>query len=72
MHYFETATGLKFVITTDPKAPSLQSFLSKLYSDIYVEYVTKNPYMKQGEVITCNLFISILEQAIKSHASYSS
>src|SRR5690349_14280670 len=49
LHYFETATGLKFVITTDPKVPSLQQYLSKLYSEIYVEYVTKNPLYKLGE-----------------------
>jgi len=72
LHYFETATGLKFVVTTDPKTPSLQQYLSKLYSDVYVEYVIKNPFCKLGEYINCTLFVSALEASIAGHPNFMS
>lgn len=72
MHYFESASGLKFVITTDPKVPSLQLFLAKLYSDVYVEYAIKNPFYKLGDYISCTSFVSALEASITGHTAFAS
>ncbi|KAJ3146858.1 Trafficking protein particle complex subunit 1 [Geranomyces michiganensis] len=47
LHYFETPTGLKFVMNTDPHADSMREALRTIYAQIYVEYVTKNPLMHQ-------------------------
>ncbi|EKX39292.1 trafficking protein particle complex subunit 1, partial [Guillardia theta CCMP2712] len=43
LHYYETPTGLRFILITDPPVPSLRECLRQIYSHIYVEYVTKNP-----------------------------
>ncbi|KAF9341731.1 TRAPP subunit bet5 [Linnemannia elongata] len=43
LHYYETLTGLKFVINSDPNVESLQQALRQIYTQIYVELVVKNP-----------------------------
>ncbi|KAF8932857.1 TRAPP subunit bet5 [Haplosporangium bisporale] len=43
LHYYETLTGLKFVLNSDPGVESLQSALRQIYTQIYVELVVKNP-----------------------------
>lgn len=66
LHYFETATGLKFVLCTDPKVQSLQNELRQIYSDYYVEYLSKNPLYQLGTPITCSLFLHSLDSYIKN------
>ncbi|RUS26301.1 hypothetical protein BC938DRAFT_470950 [Jimgerdemannia flammicorona] len=46
LHYYETPTGLKFVINTDPHTESLRPVLRQIYSQMYVEYVVRNPLMR--------------------------
>jgi len=65
LHYFETATGLKFVLCTDPKTQSLATELRQIYSDYYVEYLSKNPLYQLGTPITCSLFLHSLDSYIK-------
>ena len=48
-HYFETPTGLKFVMLTDTNVGSLNDSLWDIYSKLYVEYVVKNPLYRPGE-----------------------
>jgi hypothetical protein len=43
LHFFETLTGLKFVLNSDPGVESLQSALRQIYTQLYVEHVVKNP-----------------------------
>ncbi|KAJ1939976.1 TRAPP complex subunit bet5, partial [Linderina pennispora] len=43
MHYYESSTGVKFILNTDPHTASMQQVLEMIYRNIYVEYVTKNP-----------------------------
>ena len=66
LNYFETATGLKFVLNTDISVGSLAEEMWHIYSTIFVEYVTKNPLIKPGEKITSNLFTSKLDAYIES------
>ncbi|PVU94553.1 hypothetical protein BB561_002458 [Smittium simulii] len=42
-HYFESPSGLKIVLNSDPHASSLQFALEHIYTQIYVEFITKNP-----------------------------
>ena len=42
LHYYETPTGLKFVINTDPLVDSLRVVLRQIYTNFYVEFVVKN------------------------------
>ncbi|KAJ2810777.1 TRAPP complex subunit bet5 [Coemansia furcata] len=43
LHYYESPTGVKFILTTDIAAVSMQPVLEMIYRNIYVEYVVKNP-----------------------------
>ncbi|KAJ2055908.1 TRAPP complex subunit bet5 [Coemansia sp. S146] len=43
LHYYESPTGVKFILTTDIAAASMQPVLEMIYRNIYVEYVVKNP-----------------------------
>lgn len=70
LHYFETATGLKFVLNTDDSIGSLSDELWHLYSKIYVEYVVKNPLLGSGKEITSQLFTSTLDSYVQSLPFY--
>ncbi|KAF7722212.1 TRAPP subunit bet5 [Apophysomyces ossiformis] len=46
MHYYETPTGLKFVMNSDPNTKSLRAVLKEIYVQLYVEFVVKNGLMR--------------------------
>ncbi|ORZ18282.1 Sybindin-like protein [Lobosporangium transversale] len=48
LHYYETLTGLKFVLNSDPGVESLQQALRQIYTQLYVELVIKNPLANAG------------------------
>mmetsp|Transcript_21628 Transcript_21628/g.43790 ORF Transcript_21628/g.43790 Transcript_21628/m.43790 type:complete len:141 (-) Transcript_21628:172-594(-) len=64
LHYFETASGLRFVMQTDLAASDMRETLRYIYSQIYVECLTKNPLWRPGEPISCALFTNSLERYI--------
>lgn len=43
LHLFETISGYKFVILSDPGAESLRFFLRQIYVGPFLEYVVRNP-----------------------------
>ena len=43
MHMFETVSGYKFVMLSDPGADSLRSMLFQIYTGPFIEYVVRNP-----------------------------
>jgi len=43
LHYFETATSLKFVMLTDTSVGNMRTVLHQIWANLYVEYVVKNP-----------------------------
>ncbi|RMX53318.1 hypothetical protein pdam_00022149, partial [Pocillopora damicornis] len=57
LHFYETPTGLKFILNTDLNAGSIK--------DIYVEYVVKNPLCQLNEPIQSELFTSKLDSYIR-------
>ncbi|KAG4103570.1 putative trafficking protein particle complex subunit [Neocallimastix lanati (nom. inval.)] len=70
LHYYETASGLKFVVCTDHRTPNLQDMLHQVYRDIYVEYVIKNPlYHSDNDYINNELFKTKLHEFIKSQSN---
>uniref|UniRef100_V9LFB3 Trafficking protein particle complex subunit n=1 Tax=Callorhinchus milii TaxID=7868 RepID=V9LFB3_CALMI len=71
LHYYETATGVKIVITTDLGVGSIRDILSQIYSTIYVEYVVKNPLCGLNEPIQSELFRSKLDNYIRGLAFFS-
>ena len=64
LHYFETASGLRFVMTTDLAAADMREPLRNIYSHIYVETLVKNPLWCPGEPISCPLFTNSIERYI--------
>lgn len=68
LHYFETATGLRFVLTTsnDFKGVDVTHALSEIYNSVFVEYVVKNPLYTRGNVIKSDLFITKLDDYIRA------
>eukprot|EP00243_Klebsormidium_subtile_P002278 TRINITY_DN14470_c0_g1_i1.p1 TRINITY_DN14470_c0_g1~~TRINITY_DN14470_c0_g1_i1.p1 ORF type:complete len:155 (+),score=9.71 TRINITY_DN14470_c0_g1_i1:257-721(+) len=66
LSYFETAAGVKFVLVTDPRMGDLREALRNIYSNIYVEYVSKNPIYTPGQSFRCELFESTLDAYVKS------
>ncbi|EPZ32303.1 snare-like protein [Rozella allomycis CSF55] len=72
LHLFETASGLKFVLITDPYQENLQGMLKNIYESVYVEYHVKNPNqsaanLSKGSVITSELFKSQLNKLVVGH-----
>lgn len=43
VHLFETPSGLKFVLFSDPSVESLRFILKSIYQTAYIEFVVRNP-----------------------------
>ena len=69
MHYLETAAGLKFMLMTDPNLDNQQELLSRLYSQVYVEFVSKNSLYSGGR-IDSDLFRIHLQQFIRAQPNF--
>ncbi|KAI8097688.1 Sybindin-like family-domain-containing protein [Halteromyces radiatus] len=46
LHYYETPTGLKFVLNTDPATEGMRPVLKQIYVQLYVDFVVKNGLMR--------------------------
>jgi len=66
LHYLETASGLRFVMLTDPATSDMRDSLRYIYSQIYVECLVKNPLWRPGEPISCPLFTQSLERYVNT------
>lgn len=66
LHYFETASGLRFVITTDTLSTGVKELLQQLYAKVFVEYAVRNPLWTPGTQITSLLFKTKLDEFIKN------
>lgn len=72
MNFWESPSGVKFVLNTDFNSPNVRELLRTIYTTVYVEYVVKNPLCIPGEYITSELFAQRLDEVVKSSLSYSS
>ncbi|KAJ1920598.1 TRAPP complex subunit bet5 [Tieghemiomyces parasiticus] len=76
LHYFETASGLKLVMMSDPLAASLRDVLKQIYVHIFVEYVVKNallPYdPKLSLPISNDYFRAVLNNYVRGLSCYQS
>jgi len=70
LHYFETPTGLKFVLNTDINAQNVRDLLKEMYTQVYVEYIVKNPVVNLNEPITSELFKQKLDTFIKQSTPF--
>ena len=67
LNFYETPSRLRFVLLTDPSMDEIAPILHAFYSDVYVEYVSKNPLESNDpEYITNELFKVQVDKFIKS------
>lgn len=68
LHYLETPTGLRFVLTTssDTAQIDIVEKLREIYADIYVQYVVRNPLYIHGSPIISDVFTAKLDAYIQS------
>lgn len=69
IHCFQSITGVKFLVLTDPRVFNMDAFLKKVY-ELYSDFALKNPFYSLEMPIRCDLFdVNIqkhLEQTEKS------
>ena len=70
LHFFETLSNLKFLMTTDVNVGNLCDLLEKIFTSVYVEYVVKNPVVELGKPITSDLFKTKLDECIQTHQCF--
>ena len=62
---FQTRTGIKFVLSADRGAPSLDALLRMVY-ELYTDYVLKNPFSEPEQPIHAQLFTHHVTQLFES------
>ncbi|KAJ0060513.1 hypothetical protein NL108_014996 [Boleophthalmus pectinirostris] len=71
LHFYETSSGLKFVLNTDLSVSNARDTLQQIYSNLYVEHIVKNPLCAVGQTLDSELFCSKLDTFIKALPYYS-
>mmetsp|Transcript_43240 Transcript_43240/g.78686 ORF Transcript_43240/g.78686 Transcript_43240/m.78686 type:complete len:148 (-) Transcript_43240:59-502(-) len=72
-HYFETLTGYRFVLTTDPTVADQQDLLRSIYTDLFVEHVVRNPMYHLGEDVSkCTIFVVKLRNCLQTRPYFAS
>ena len=64
LHFFESLSGLKFVLNTDINLKGVRELLKEIYK-LYVEYAVRNPFFTPGSPINSDLFQAKLDDFIK-------
>ncbi|XP_069739144.1 LOW QUALITY PROTEIN: trafficking protein particle complex subunit 1 [Phaenicophaeus curvirostris] len=65
LHYYETPTGLRLALNTDPGVPSAREALQHIYSHLFVELVVKNPLCPPRQPVQSELFRSLLDTFVR-------
>jgi len=60
---FQTLTGVKFLVVSDPKQQNLEILLKRIY-ELYADFALKNPFYSLEMPIRCELFETNLQIAI--------
>jgi len=74
LHLYETISGYKFVMLSDPEADSLRTALHSIYVGPFLEYVVRNPLMSMDSKergIDNEYFRAATDRAVKSNPSFS-
>jgi len=72
LHFFETPSGLKFIMNTDLNVGNMKDVLQQIFSSIYVEYVVKNPLCELDQPVTSELFKVKMDEYIRSLPQFAS
>ncbi|KTW27363.1 hypothetical protein T552_02342 [Pneumocystis carinii B80] len=73
LHYYETASRIRFILITDPNCGNLLYVLQQIYISLYVEYVVKNPLGNMEcpkDDVNVELFERTLDQFIRSLSEF--
>jgi len=69
LHLYETISGYKFVILSDPEADSLRTALHSIYAGPFLDYVVRNPLVSMDSKergIDNEYFRAATDRAVKS------
>lgn len=55
MTCFQTVSGTKFLLFTEPQQPNVDNITRKIY-ELYADYVMKNPFYQMEMPIRCEAF----------------
>mmetsp|Transcript_22951 Transcript_22951/g.91820 ORF Transcript_22951/g.91820 Transcript_22951/m.91820 type:complete len:142 (+) Transcript_22951:66-491(+) len=68
LHYFDTSTGLRFILLTTPDFGNsdVARVLRRLYGEVYLDYVAKNPLYEPGSQITNKAFSKKLDAVVRN------
>lgn len=66
LHFFESPSGTKIVLTTAPEVGDLKDCLQHIYSALFVEYVVKNPEYAPGDEFLFENFTTLLNKYMMS------
>ncbi|KAF1839919.1 Sybindin-like protein [Cucurbitaria berberidis CBS 394.84] len=61
---FQTQTGIKFLLFTEPQQPNVDTMIKKIY-ELYADYVMKNPFYTVEMPIRCEKFDRGLDGFVK-------
>jgi len=61
---FQTMSGDKFVVVSDPQQQNLDQLLHRIY-ELYSDYALKNPFYSLEQPIRCDLFDSNLQAVLE-------
>jgi hypothetical protein len=64
MQCFQTQTGVKFLLFTEPQQPNIDAMMKKIY-ELYADYVMKNPFYTVEMPIRCEKFDRGLDGFVK-------
>lgn len=65
LNCFQTLTGVKFLLVTEPAQPNVEIILKRVY-ELYADFVMKNPFHTPEMPIRCHRFDSSLDTYIKA------
>jgi len=61
---FQTLTGTKFLLFTEPMQPNIDAILRRIY-ELYADYVMKNPFYQIEMPVRCEAFDRKLGQYVR-------
>ncbi|XP_075437604.1 LOW QUALITY PROTEIN: trafficking protein particle complex subunit 4 [Ascaphus truei] len=64
LHCYQTLTGIKFMMLTDPRQAGIDALLRKVY-ELYSDFALKNPFYSLEMPIRCELFEQNLKLALE-------
>jgi len=74
LHLYETISGYKFVMLSDPQADSLRTALHSIYAGPFLDYVVRNPLIAMDSKergIDNEYFRAATDRAVKGNQFFS-